>query len=411
MDAYWHAVSEFLHSNGVVDRAIVAPSEFRGRIALWKNYTEAVAEDGRKADVLVLHKGRFRELDPGLVNSALSRLYPSFANEVFIVLTSDCATLERTDPHLSPLAEISAWAARRAADPAPVAHCAGNGVDVVLRQIALSRWFDALRATDRARQALRLTRYGAKTFSQNDEDGILGEIFRRIGMRDRVCVEFGVESGQQCNTALLIAAGWRGLWMDSVSENIKAARANHAQAIAEGRLKIVQASVTAENINSLIEEGLGDYRHAVDLLSIDIDGNDYWVWKAISVIRPRVVAIEYNASFPPPLDFLAPYRPDESWDLTSYYGASLTVLERLGRTKGYSLVGCCLAGVNAFFVRDDELNSREDKPQFHSPFTAAEHFEPVRYALCDLPAGHRPGFGLNVAEAELQVLAAPELTP
>jgi hypothetical protein len=268
-----------------------------------------------------------------------------------------------------------------------------------LQRVALARWWDELRSTPRALEPLRLTRFGSKTFSQNDEDGILLEIFNRIGMRSRRFVEFGVQGGVQCNTALLLAAGWQGLWLDSSAPDIDQVNRNQADAVSAGRLKVINAMVTAENIDALI----GDWREDIaledelDLLSIDIDGNDYWVWKAIERVRPRVVVIEYNASYPPPLDFVIPYRPDAVWNETNYFGASLSMLEKLGRAKGYSLVGCSLTGINAFFVRDDELAGEDGTVRFHAPFTSAEHYEPPRYGLCDQTFGHKPGFGPNFA--------------
>jgi hypothetical protein len=271
-----------------------------------------------------------------------------------------------------------------------------------LHRVALARWWDALRATPRALDPLRLTRFGRKAFSQSDEDGIILEIFERIGARSRRFVEFGVQGGVQCNTALLLTAGWHGLWLDSSTADIDAVNANQADAVAAKRLSVVNAFVTAENINTL----LGDWLDGIsaeddlDLLSVDIDGNDYWVWKAIEKVRPRVVVIEYNASYPPPVEFVVPYRPDATWNKTNYFGASLTMLEKLGRAKGYALVGCCLAGVNAFFVREDELLGADGEARFHAPFTAAEHYEPPRYGLCDHTFGHRPGFGPNFASGD-----------
>ena len=91
----------------------------------------------------------------------------------------------------------------------------------------------------------------------------------------------------------------------------------------------------------------------IDLLSIDIDGNDYYVFKAINNINPRVVVIEFNAKFPPPMEWIMPYNPTHIWDGTDNQGASLQSLVNLGKTKGYNLVATNLNGVNAFFVRED----------------------------------------------------------
>jgi hypothetical protein len=144
--------------------------------------------------------------------------------------------------------------------------------------------------------------------------------------------------------------------------------------------------VTAENINELLSRA--GFTGEIDLLSIDIDFNDYWVWKAVEAARPRVVVIEYNAALRPPMSLVVPYSPDRMMSGGNYFGASLEALVRLGRAKGYRIVGCSFAGVNAFFVRDDLCAGH-----FLEPATAEEHFEPSRYFASVMPSGHpgRPG--------------------
>jgi hypothetical protein len=109
--------------------------------------------------------------------------------------------------------------------------------------------------------------------------------------------------------------------------------------------------ITAENITQLF------HTHHVpvdfDLLSIDIDGNDFWVWRAVTAHHPRVVVIEYNASVPPTESRVIAYDPDFRWSGTDYFGASLLALQQLGGEKGYRLVGCDRSGTNAFFVLED----------------------------------------------------------
>jgi hypothetical protein len=228
----------------------------------------------------------------------------------------------------------------------------------------------------------RLVRYGYKVYSQNDEDGIIAEIFRRIGITSRTFVEFGVETGVECNSAKLLVEGWRGLWIESNAASAAAVRHEFAPFIAKRQLVVQESRVTAENINALI--GQGGFSGEIDLLSIDIDGNDYWVWKAIDAIDPRVVVIEYNATLRPPMALVVPYRADAQWDGSNHYGASLEALVRLAAAKNYRLVGCSIAGVNAFFVRADLTADR-----FLEPATAQEHYEPPRHYFHMLPSGHR----------------------
>jgi hypothetical protein len=251
-----------------------------------------------------------------------------------------------------------------------------------LAQLRVQRAWEAEIDKPRHADSKRLLRYGYKVYSQNDEDGIIAEIFRRIGATSRSFVEFGVESGVECNSVKLLIEGWRGLWIESNSASAGAIRDNFAPFIAENKLVLQESRVTAENINALI--GQGGFAGEIDLLSIDIDGNDYCVWKAIDVVNPRVVVIEYNATLRPPMALVVPYRADAQWDGSNYYGASLEALVRLAAAKNYRLVGCSIAGVNAFFVRRDLTAER-----FLEPATAEEHYEPPRHYFHMLPAGHR----------------------
>jgi len=257
--------------------------------------------------------------------------------------------------------------------------------DYALQLKVLHAWEDEM-AKPRHADPKRLLRYGFKIYAQNDEDGIIQEIFRRIGTTDRTFVEFGVESGAECNSVKLLVEGWRGLWIEAQAGHADVIRRRFAPFLGHGKLTLLERTVSAENIDALIAEGgMGG---EIDLLAIDIDYNDYWVWKAVTAVRPRVVVIEYNASLRPPLSLTVPYDPQGRWDGSNFYGASLEALVRLGHEKGYRIVGCSIAGVNAFFVRDDLAGDK-----FLEPATAAEHYEPPRHFFHLLPAGHkgRPG--------------------
>lgn len=195
-----------------------------------------------------------------------------------------------------------------------------------------------------SRRITDLTAFERRWYSQNGEDGILQVIFDKIDVKTRFCVEFGVENGRECNSRYLIQKqGWVGLLMDG-------------SASGECHIPVHREFVTAENINEL----LAKYKvpKEFDLLSIDIDGNDYWVWRAIQAYSPRVVVIEYNAAVPPNESKTIVYDPEFQWDGTAYFGAGLLALDQLGRAKGYTLIGCDSMGVNAFFLRDDELDGQ-----------------------------------------------------
>ena len=247
-------------------------------------------------------------------------------------------------------------------------------------QMNLHRFWAETLAQPRYADPKRLLRYGFKVYSQHDEDGIIQEIFRRIGASKRTFVEFGVESGVECNTVKLLIEGWRGLWIEANAQACKAIASAFDPFLQDRRLTLKQSLVTAENINTLIKSA--DLDGEIDLLSIDIDFNDYWVWKAIEAVTPRVVVIEYNAGLHPPLSLTVPYEPNRAGDRTNFFGASLEALVRLGRAKGYRVVGCNISGSNAFFVREDLCADH-----FLEPATAEEHYEPPRHFFSFLLAG------------------------
>jgi hypothetical protein len=233
----------------------------------------------------------------------------------------------------------------RAAFPAPfrVLVMKMRGKDNPIRRNARA---DAVLRTigPNSRPLSDLRRFENNLWSQNGEDGVIEAIFAKIGSTNKFIVEFGVENGSQCNTAALLALGWDGLQMDS----------------AEGNPAFIKREfITAENINDLFLKY--NVPRTFDLLSIDIDGNDYWVWKAIDGFTPRVVVVEYNGSIPPRHSIVVPYDPKFRYDPGlplepggyAFFGASLAALEKLGQEKGYALVYCESKGVNAFFVQRD----------------------------------------------------------
>ena len=197
--------------------------------------------------------------------------------------------------------------------------------------------------------------------SQQGEDGVIATILKEIGVKNRVAVEFGALDGPTDNTLLLKKTGWKVYQIngEKLTPNIH------------------KAFITAENINKVFKN-LG-VPQEFDVLSIDIDYNDYWVWKALTY-RPRLVVIEHNASIPPDEARVVPYDPKAGWNGTNYFGASLKALEKLGKFKQYSLVYVESMGVNAFFVRNDCL-TRNIKV-----LTAKEAYQKPKYGPND--GGH-----------------------
>lgn len=193
-----------------------------------------------------------------------------------------------------------------------------------------------------------------RVFSQWGEDGIIQYLLSRIEIPNPVFVEFGVENYKESNTRfLLMNNNWIGLVIDSGDDHINFIRRDELSW--RYSLRAVRAFITAENINELISgAGIGG---DIGLLSIDITGNDYWIWKAIQVISPRIVICEYNSVFGKDMPVTVPYDP--SFYLTTahysnlYFGASLPALCHLAEEKGYIFVGTNSVGSNAFFVRKD----------------------------------------------------------
>ncbi len=199
-----------------------------------------------------------------------------------------------------------------------------------------------------------LNRFEHKIYSQHGEDGIIREIFHRIGTTSKTFFEFGAGSGSENNTIVLLLEGWHGWWIDG-GEYTAVYNKLFKTSIEHNMLVVAKKMVTSKNINDIVHELA--IPHEIDLISIDIDGNDYYVWQALAATKPRVVVIEYNAAYPPGMHFLQ----DESvtmWDGSNFFGSSLHTLTELGKKKGYTLVCCDLIGGNAFFVRNDLVGDK-----------------------------------------------------
>ena len=212
-----------------------------------------------------------------------------------------------------------------------------------------------------------LTLYEYSVFSQNGEDGILCELLRQMGEGDHSFVEFGTETGIEGNCVYLAAVrGWSGLFMEGGDAYEALARRWSGRDQVETR----RAVITPDNINDLHDGGVPD---EPSIVSIDIDGNDYYVWQALRR-RPRILITEYNASLPlsPDVRLVQPPASGIAREGTDFFGASLGAMEALAAEKGYSLVHTELAGVNAFFVRDDLIGSLPMGPAV--PRRAANYF-------------------------------------
>ena len=191
-------------------------------------------------------------------------------------------------------------------------------------------------------------------FSQRGEDGIIQYIINKIEIPNKIFVEFGVETYTESNTRfLLMNNNWSGLVLDGSQKNIDFIKKDFIYWKYDINAK--QSFITKDNINELIK----NYTQTKDigLLSVDIDGNDYWVWEAIDVIEPRIVICEYNSVFGAEKAVTVPYKNDfvrsKEHHSELYFGASLAAFCQLAEKKGYDFIGTTSAGVNAYFVRKD----------------------------------------------------------
>ncbi|OAQ39685.1 hypothetical protein A5893_08865 [Pedobacter psychrophilus] len=195
---------------------------------------------------------------------------------------------------------------------------------------------------------------GFRVFSHQEEDGKLLFIFSTIGMGNKTFIEIGSDDGVNSNAAnLIFNFGWHGLFIDGNKNSIKRGInffKKYPTPFAHPP-KFVLSKVTAENINETIENA--GFKKDIDFLSIDIDGNDYWIWNALSIINPKVVIIETHIEFGYN-DIIVPYDANYSYPGKHpvYHGASPTAMQKLGKKKGYRLVGGNELGYNFIFIRN-----------------------------------------------------------
>jgi hypothetical protein len=202
---------------------------------------------------------------------------------------------------------------------------------------------------------------GFKCFSQTDEDGILLYLFALLGTQNKLCLELCAGDGIECNCAnLIVHHGWHGLLIDGDKGAVERGRdfySRNPHTYVYPPL-MAHAWVTRDNVNDLIRSN--GLEGEIDLMSLDMDGVDYWIWKAMTVVQPRVVVVEYQDIIGPEKALTVPYSEDfnayehpTTLGMPNFCGASLPAFVKLAKAKGYRLVGCNRYGYNAFFVRND----------------------------------------------------------
>ena len=193
-----------------------------------------------------------------------------------------------------------------------------------------------------------------KVFSQYGDDGIIQFMINKLPIKSQVFIEFGVEDYHESNTRfLLMNNNWKGLVIDGSSQNINFIK--NESLFWRYDLTAIHSFINAENINDIFTKN--GFEGEIGILSIDIDGNDYWVWKNINTVKPAIVIAEYNSVFGAEHAITVPYIPEFERNKYHYsclyWGASLKALNMLANEKGYYFVGCNSAGNNAYFVNND----------------------------------------------------------
>ena len=227
---------------------------------------------------------------------------------------------------------------------------------------------EKIKQSKRYNNQKNLINFGFKSYSQSDEDGIIEEIFNRIGVSNKKFIEIGVQDGLECNTTYLLNQGWNGMWIE---QDIKQCNKilKTFDFLINKKLKLINKTANFSNINNIIEENW-DLKQEVDLLSIDIGLNTFHVLNEIDIIKPRVIVTEYNSKYGPKTMWKVKRSENEDWDGSDYFGASLKSFELMMEKKDYLLIGCNITGVNAFFLRKDLVNEK-----FLDNFTSEFHYE------------------------------------
>ena len=222
-----------------------------------------------------------------------------------------------------------------------------------------------------------LQKYEHQTFSQNGEDGIINEIFNRLGIIKGEFIEIGTGDGSENNTRLLLELGWKGTWIDGNPNCLNSIYNELAHFISSKKLNAQLNFVDSENINSILKEN--NISPNVDLLSLDLDLTTHLVWEALTYITPKVLVIEYNGFFPKNTLWQANIKGNESWDGSINMGASLSTIIKISEVKNYKLIGTELSGTNAFFVH-------QSIQHYFTDFIDVANHQPARPYIVNGPA-------------------------
>lgn len=250
-----------------------------------------------------------------------------------------------------------------------------------------------------------LERHEFRVYSHAGEDGIIQFLIDSVAVPSRTFVEFGVEDYREANTRFLLMSNhWKGLVLDGDPESIRRLQAEPLCSITG--LAAHSAFVTRENVNDVLADA--GMTGELGILSIDVDGNDYWIFDAVDIVKPAIAIVEYNHRFGPSRSVTIPYDPtfvrrrwDSSW---LYSGASLKALVGAASRKGMSFVGCNSFGNNAFFVRSDLI------PAWMPTFSAEDGYVAGRFKESIVRDGVERVLTDSEEDALLESVALVEVT-
>jgi hypothetical protein len=226
---------------------------------------------------------------------------------------------------------------------------------------------------------------GFKKYSQTDEDGIIEEIFKHIP-NNKTFLEIGIQTGVECNSLYLLLKDWKGTWVEGSAKYCSIIAKELSGNSFKNKLSVVNSFIDRDNIVAIFKESHAFFAvQELDFFSLDIDGNDYYIMEELfkNSIFPKVVCVEYNAKFHPPHKAKIRYNKTHVWDKTDYMGCSLQDYADLFNQFNYTLIGCNIPGINAFFVRNEYAS-------VFTTYSSAELYQPYRYYLSPLHPGHKP---------------------
>ncbi|MDA9194807.1 hypothetical protein N9O43_01410 [Burkholderiales bacterium] len=216
-----------------------------------------------------------------------------------------------------------------------------------------------LSSLNESKTTTNLKEYEFKIFSQQGEDGIIQHLTKSIQIKNKTFIEFGVGDFFESNCRfLLMKDDWNGFVIDGSKSSIQ--RLKKSYFYWKHHLNAVDNFITKENIEDIL--ATSGFESDLGILSVDLDGNDFFILEAINNFNPRILICEYNPYFGGDRKITIPYQADfyrtNAHHSNLYWGASLAAMTYIADKKGYSLVGTGTQGSNAFYVRNDLLNEK-----------------------------------------------------